>query len=69
VRAAMGRAGGRCASGHAGGSSGARGRPRGVRAVPREGARRAGRETGCPGNGGKPLSAWETLSSARYFFP
>jgi hypothetical protein len=53
VRAAMGRAGGRCASGHAGGSSGARGRPRGVRAVPREGARRAGRETGCPGNGGK----------------
>ena len=24
-----------------------------MRAVPREGARRAGRETGCPGNGGK----------------
>ena len=51
VRAAVRRAGGRCARGHAGGSSGARGRPRGVRAVPPRG--RAGRETGCPGNGGK----------------
>ena len=45
MRAAVRRASGRCSRGHAGGGSGAHGRP------PRGG--RAGRETGCPGNGGK----------------
>ncbi len=58
MRAAVRRAGGRCARGHAGGGSGAHGRQRGARAVAgsacgRRGGGGAGRETGCPGNGGK----------------
>jgi len=50
VRAAVRRAGGRCASGRTGGR-GAHRKSQGVRAAAAGG--RAGRETGCPGNGGK----------------
>ncbi len=63
VRAAVRRAGGRCASRHAGGGSGARGWPRGARAVA---GRACGRRGGAHGpRNGLPGQRWETWARAR----